>query len=435
MSTTVTDTSAQTRARILMERCDILAGHSIEEGRITRPYGTPALNAARDEINAWMQAAGMTTHVDAIGNLIGRYEADPATADTAAADAMAEPRTFVLGGHFDSVRDAGRYDGLLGVLTAIAAVERLNAAGKRLPLALEVIAFAEEEGLRYGTTFLTSSPLAGKWDPAWLSRQDSGGVTLEQAIREASGDPAAVPGLVRSGESLLGFLEVHIEQGPILQERGLPVAVVSGITGSARAEITFTGMAGHAGTVPMRSRRDALAAAAEFVLEVERAGLSRDTLVATVGQLVVEPGATNVIAGRTTLSLDLRHPDPAVRSQTVGEITEAANAIAGRRSVDVDWTDTGGFHETPSDKTLNRMLGEAIAEQGIEVLEVFSGAGHDAVSMAEIAPVTMLFVRCKDGISHNPLESISTEDVAVALKVLDGFIDRLPDAFLSQGRS
>lgn len=418
MSTTVPDTSAQARARLVMERCDILAGHSTEEGRITRPYGTPALNAAREEIDAWMRAAGMTTHVDAIGNLIGRYDA--------AAESAGGQQTFVLGGHVDSVRDAGRYDGPLGVLTAIAAIERLHAAGKRLPMALEVIAFAEEEGLRYGTTFLTSSPLGGTWDPAWLSRQDANGVSLEQAIRDAGGDPATVPDLARTGDSLLGFLEVHIEQGPILQEQGLPVAVVSGITGSARAEITFTGMAGHAGTVPMRSRRDALAAAAEFVLEVERAGLSRGNLVATVGQLAVEPGATNVIAGRTTLSLDLRHPDPDVRERTVGGLMDAANAIAGRRSVDVSWTDTGGFHETPSDGTLNRLLGEAIADQGIEVLEMFSGAGHDAVSMAEITPVTMLFVRCKDGISHNPLESITTEDVAVALQVLDDFIDRLP---------
>ena len=418
MSTTVPDTSAPARARLVMERCDILAGHSTEEGRITRPYGTPALNAAREEIDAWMRAAGMTTHVDAIGNLIGRYDA--------AAESAGGQQTFVLGGHFDSVRDAGRYDGPLGVLTAIAAVERLHAAGKRLPMALEVIAFAEEEGLRYGTTFLTSSPLGGTWDPAWLSRQDANGVSLEQAIRDAGGDPATVPDLARTGDSLLGFLEVHIEQGPILQEQGLPVAVVSGITGSARAEITFTGMAGHAGTVPMRSRRDARAAAAEFVLEVERAGLSRGNLVATVGQLAVEPGATNVIAGRTTLSLDLRHPDPDVRERTIGGLMDAANAIAGRRSVDVSWTDTGGFHETPSDGTLNRLLGEAIADQGIEVLEIFSGAGHDAVSMAEITPVTMLFVRCKDGISHNPLESITTEDVAVALQVLDDFIDRLP---------
>lgn len=430
MSMTVPDTSAPSRARILMERCDILAGHSIEEGRITRPYGTPEHNAARDQIDAWMRTAEMTTHVDAIGNLIGRYDADPAAAGAAAGRAS-EPKTFILGGHFDSVRDAGRYDGPLGVLTAIAAVERLHAAGKRLPMALEVIAFAEEEGLRYGTTFLTSSPLAGKWDPEWLSRRDADGVTVEQAIRDAGGNPAAVPDLVRSGESLLGFIEVHIEQGPILEERGLPVAIVSGITGSARAEITFTGMAGHAGTVPMRSRRDALAAAAEFVLDVERAGLSRDNLVATVGQLAVEPGATNVIAGRATLSLDLRHPDADVREHTVSGLVEAANAIAERRSAEVNWTDTGGFRETPSDETLNRILGEAIADQGIEVLEVFSGAGHDAVSMAELTPVTMLFVRCTDGISHNPLESITTGDVAVALQVLDGFLDRLPDASFS----
>lgn len=418
--------NADARAQNLMERSDSLATHSIEEGRITRPYGTPALNAAREQIDGWMRAAGMATHVDAIGNLVGCYGSD---------GTVAEPKTFILGGHFDSVRDAGRYDGTLGVLTGIAVVERLNAAGTRFPFAIEVIAFAEEEGLRFLTTFLTSSPLAGKWDAAWLAIEAADGVTLEQAIREAGGDPAAVPDLARSPESLLGFIEVHIEQGPVLQERRLPVAVVSGITGSARAQITIAGMAGHAGTVPMGSRRDALAAAAELVLEVERFATSEEGLVATVGQLVVEPGASNVIAGRTTLTLDLRHPEPGVRERGVDELRETANANAARRSVELTWTDTGGFRETPSDEGLNRLLREAIAEQGIEVLDVFSGAGHDAVSMAEISPVTMLFVRCKDGISHNPAESITSGDVAVALRVLDGFLDRLPDGVISQGRS
>ena len=419
MSMTTPESSADARARTLMERCETLATHSIEEGMITRPFGTPALNAARDQIEAWMRDAGMTTRIDAIGNLIGRYDSDAAETD---------PKTFILGGHFDSVRDAGRYDGTLGVLSAIAAVERLNVTGTRLPFAIEAVAFAEEEGLRFHTTFLTSSPLAGTWDPARLAIQDADGVMLEEAIRAAGGDPAAVSDLARSPDSLLGFIEVHIEQGPVLEDRGLPVAVVSGITGSARAEIAVTGMAGHAGTVPMGSRRDALAAAAELVLEVERCGGSHKDLVATVGQLVVEPGASNVIAGRTKLTLDLRHPEPGVRERTVAALQHSANAIAARRSVELSWHDTGGFRETPCDDGLNRLLGDAIAAQGIEVLDVFSGAGHDAVSMAEVTPVTMLFVRCKDGISHNPLESITTDDVAVALRVLDAFLDRLPDA-------
>lgn len=420
MPTSSPEPTAGDRARSLMERSDMLATHSIEEGRITRPYGTPAHLAARDQIDEWMRDAGMTTHVDAIGNLVGHYEADRTAAPT-----VATPKTFILGGHFDSVRDAGRYDGTLGVLAAIAAVERLSATGGRLPFAVEAVAFAEEEGMRFLTTFLTSSPLAGKWNPDWLAIEAADGVTLDEAIRVAGGDPAAVPDLVRGPESLLGFIEVHIEQGPVLQERGLPVAVVSGITGSTRAEITFRGMAGHAGTVPMVSRRDALAAAAELVLKIERVGRSRPGLVATVGQLVVEPGASNVIAGRARLTLDLRHPDPGVRERTVDALREAANGLAARRSVELTWTDTGGFRETPSDEGLNRLLREAIAEEGIEVLDVFSGAGHDAVSMVEITPVTMLFVRCKDGISHNPAESITVEDVAVAVAVLDRFIDKV----------
>lgn len=396
-----------------MERCDRLAGVSQEEGKITRLYGTPQLREARDLIVGWMQAAGMTTRTDHVGNLIGRYDAEPA---------IAEPKTLIIGGHWDSVRDAGRYDGTLGVLSGIAAVEGLHEVGRRLDVAIEVMAFADEEGVRFHTAFLGSSPVAGTFDPAWLTMTDDDGVTLGEAIRTFGGDPDRVGGDALAPEDLVGFIEVHIEQGPVLQDRGVSVGVVSGITGSGRAEIEFTGMAGHAGTIPMTLRRDALTGSAEFVLAVERVGRSVEGLVATVGKLEVEPGASNVVAGHTMQTLDLRHPDPAARAQAVDELREAVREIGERRALEATWRDSPGFAETPSDAALTWSLRDAIEGEGIPVVELFSGAGHDAVTMAAVTPVTMLFVRCKDGISHNPAESITVEDVAVAIAVLDRFI-------------
>jgi len=409
---TTTATTSQERAARIMERCDRLARESAEAGKITRLYGTPELRAARDLLDSWMRAAGMTTRTDQIGNLTGRYGADPA---------VANPKTLIIGGHWDSVRDAGRYDGTLGVLSGIAAVEGLHNAGARLDAAIEVMAFADEEGVRFHTALLGSSPVAGGFDPAWLTMTDDAGITLGEAIRAFGGDPEAIPGDARGPDDLLGFIEVHIEQGPVLQERDVPVGVVTGITGSARAEIVFSGMAGHAGTIPMSSRRDALTGSAEFILAVERVGRSVEGLVATVGKLDAEPGASNVVAGRTAQTLDLRHPDPGVRDRAVAELKAVVDEIGSRRSLEWTWHDSPCFAETPSDPALTGTLREAIEHEGIPVVELFSGAGHDAVTMAAITPVTMLFVRCKDGISHNPAESITVEDVAVALAVLDRF--------------
>lgn len=405
--------STRDYARQIMERCDVLATHSMDEGRITRPYGTPALAGARDRLAVWMAEAGMTTRVDNIGNLAGRYEAEPHAIDA---------RTFLIGGHFDSVVDAGRYDGTLGILSGIAAVQHLHDTDTRLPFAVEVVAFADEEGNRFHTSFLGSSPVAGLWDPEWLSLKDDDGVSLEQAIREGGGDSRAIANDAFDPGSLLGFIEVHIEQGPVLQDRGLPVAAVSSITGSDKATIVLHGIAGHAGTVPMTLRRDALAGAAELVLGIEQIGSSAPGLVATVGKLDVAPGASNVIAGRVELSLDLRHPDPEVRSGAVGEVRDQLEEIAARRGLQADWIESPSFSETACDPGLSELLREAIAAEGVEPLSLFSGAGHDAITLATIAPVTMMFVRCKDGISHNPAESITEDDVGVALRVLNRFL-------------
>ncbi len=407
------DTPNRDYAAEVMERCDILATFTTEPGRITRPYGTPALAEARDQIIAWMHGAGMTTRVDNIGNVFGRYDADPAVDD---------PKTFLIGGHHDSVVNAGRYDGTLGILTGIATVQALRDTGTRLPFAVEVVAFADEEGNRFHTSFLGSSPVAGRWDPTWLHLTDHDGVFLREAIATFGGDPDQVASDALDPESLLGFLEVHIEQGPVLQERNLPVGIVSSITGSARATIVLRGVAGHAGTVPMALRRDALAGAAALILEIEAVGRHTRDLVATVGTLDVVPGASNVIPGEVRFTLDLRHPDPDTRETAVATIRERAGAVSESRQLDLEWIDAPGFAGAACDPGLMESLELAIRAEGLDALHLFSGAGHDAITMAHITPVAMLFVRCRDGISHNPAESIVINDVAVALAVLRRFL-------------
>ncbi|MGB3327660.1 MAG: Zn-dependent hydrolase, partial [Thermomicrobiales bacterium] len=321
---------ADARAARLMARCDALALHTEVPGELTRTYATPALKEATALVAGWMADAGMTTRVDAAGNLIGRYEADPA---------IAMPRAFVMGGHLDSVRNAGRYDGPLGVLAGIALVERLHAQGRRLPFAVEVIGFADEEGARFHTAYLGSGSMAGTLDPRSLSHADADGITLADAMRAFGLDPDRLAEARRDPGELLGFVELHIEQGPVLERRDVPVGVVSGIAGANRATIVLTGEAGHAGTVPMALRRDALAAASEFVLAVERVARQQEQLVGTVGELKLSPGASNVIPGRVEVTLDLRHPREAVREAAVAELRRALAEISDRRQVAAEWID------------------------------------------------------------------------------------------------
>ena len=285
-------------AELVMERCAQLGAISEEPDRLTRRFATAAMAQANDLVGGWMAAAGMAVRRDQIGNLIGRYEADRPGA-----------KALLLGSHLDTVRDAGCYDGPLGVLVALACVEQLAAAGTRLPFAIELVAFADEEGLRYQSTYLGSAALAGTFDPASLDLADADGVSMAAAIRGFGGDPENIAAAARAGADLLGYCEVHIEQGPVLERLELPVGVVEAIAGQSRVSLELAGMAGHAGTVPMSGRQDALCAAAAVVLAVEAAARSSPGLVATVGQIQVEPGASNVIPGRASLSLDVRHQD------------------------------------------------------------------------------------------------------------------------------
>ena len=401
-----------TLPRIIIERCHYLAECTEEPGAITRPFASDAMQCAQALVGDWMGEAGMSVTRDNIGNLRGRYGG---TGDA----------TLLLGSHIDSVRDAGKYDGPLGVIVAIAAVQRLHDADRRLPFAIEVLAFADEEGLRYGSTYLGSRAAAGKFDPRDLERVDAAGIKMAEAIRAFGGDPERIDEDRWRGGDLLGYCEVHIEQGPVLEARGLPVGVVSAIAGQSRFEIEFIGMAGHAGTVPMDHRRDALAGAAEFALAAEAAAATQHGMVATVGKLEVEPGVANVIPGRSKLTLDTRHSDDKTRVDVTDALLTRAQSIAKTRRLTVEIRPVSENPAVHCSPRLVSLLTQAVKEQRVEPAQLPSGAGHDAVVMSSLADVGILFVRCKGGVSHNPAESVTTEDVAVALDVLSRFLELL----------
>ena len=391
-----------------MQRCDVLAACTEEQGAITRPFATESMRRANGLVEQWMRGAGMTVTRDNIGNLRGRYDG-------------AGDQVLLLGSHLDSVRDAGRYDGPLGVMVAIAAVQRLHDAGKRLPFAVEVLAFADEEGLRFGSTYLGSRAVAGKFDDSELERKDAAGLTMAEAIHAFGGDPEKIDEDRWSSDRPLGYVEVHIEQGPVLEHLGLPVGVVSAIAGQTRYELIFTGEAGHAGTVPMAKRRDALVGAAMFVVGVGAEQKGPD-LVATVGRLVVNPGAANVIPGEVKLSLDVRSPDDGKRQGECEHLLHLAEGISRSRSLELSISKTSERASVACSPRLTGLLRRAIGESAVEIA---SGAGHDGVYMSELTDIAMLFVRCKGGISHNPAESVTESDVAVAIDVLSRFLELL----------
>lgn len=401
-------------AATAMERCDILGACSEEPDRLTRPFASEAMHRAHERVSEWMREAGMEVRRDQTGNLRGRYEA-----------AVPGRPTLLLGSHLDSVRDAGRYDGPLGVVIAIAAVRRLHDGRTRLPFAIEVIGFADEEGLRFGSTYLGSRAVAGTFDAGELDRRDAEGVGLAEAIRAFGGDPARIDEDRWRDGALLGYCEVHIEQGPVLEARGLPVGVVSAIAGQERYALAFTGEAGHAGTVPMGRRRDALTAAAEFVLAVEADARGHEGLVATVGQLAAHPGAANVVPGRVNLTLDVRHADDTVRVEASRRILGRARDIAQTRQIAVDTEPTEANPSVPCSSRLVSLLSQAVEDIGISAVSLPSGAGHDGVAMAALTDIGMLFVRCRGGVSHNPAESVTTADVAVAIDALGRFLELL----------
>ena len=401
--------------RRIMELADRLAQWSEISDGLTCTYLSPAHRAVAADIRDWMRQAGLTTAIDAVGNVIGRYPA----ADPAA-------RTLIVASHYDTVRNAGKYDGRLGVLAALVLVEHLQRLGHKLPFHLDVIAFSEEEGVRFAASFLGSSAVAGRFDPALLDRRDADGHTLAATMRAAGLDPAQIPALARRGEELVGYLEVHIEQGPVLLEEGLPVGIVSAIAGTVRRMVMITGTAGHAGTVPMARRHDAAAAAAEIVLYVERRCAQAPTLVGTVGQLGVPGGAINIIPGRCALSLDIRAADDAIRDAAVADVMAEIARIGARRGVDIASSEVQRTAAVRCSPRLQTLLAEAVARAGIKPRYLASGAGHDAMMFDGLTDLAMLFVRCGNGgASHSPREIITAEDADIAVRVMLDAVFRL----------
>jgi allantoate deiminase len=401
----------------IMQRCDALARHSELPGGLTRVFLSPQGRAAGDLVLGWMREAGMQARFDAIGNAVGRYEGERPGLPC-----------LMLGSHLDTVRDAGKYDGMLGVVTAIECVEALHRAGARLPFAIEVVGFGDEEGVRFGTTLLGSRAVAGTLDPKVLEVADAEGRTIAQALRAFGLDPDGVPSVRRKRGEVLAYAELHIEQGPVLEAEGLPVGVVTAINGFSRLRVTLRGQAGHAGTVPMKLRRDALAAAAECVLAVERIARARPQVVGTVGRVEARPGAINVIPGEVQFSVDLRAPQDSARQDAVAAVRTEVALISESRGVEFEVETLQELASSSCAPWLMAQFERAVEREGVRVLRLPSGAGHDGMALKALADIAMLFVRCQGGISHNPAEAISEQDAAIGARVLYRFIhDFRPD--------
>ncbi|RKR07496.1 allantoate deiminase [Kushneria sinocarnis] len=397
----------------IMAACEALAEISADDERLVRCYLTAEHARANALVAQWMQAAGMRTWQDSVGSQWGRYEGrDP--------DAPA----LVLGSHLDTVIDAGRFDGMLGVLLGIATVARLHAAGERLNRPIEVVAFGDEEGTRFGTALFGSRAMAGHWDERWWQLADSDGITLEQAFREFGLDPARVHEAARDPATLAGYLEVHIEQGPVLEAERRPLGVVTGIAGARRFDITLQGQAGHAGTTPFELRRDALAGAAEAILAIETLARAAG-VVATVGQLETRPGAVNVIPGAVHMSLDIRAEHDEDRDRTLEAIRNTCDSIGETRGLAWQWQETHAAPAVACSEHLTEALAEAIATADEPAIRLPSGAGHDGMAVAGVTGIGMLFVRCRGGVSHHPDESVQVGDVDAALDALSDAVRRL----------
>jgi allantoate deiminase len=379
------------RALRAIAECKLIASMTEEPGHVTRRFLTAPMHAVHSHLRGRMEALGMSVRVDAAGNLSGLWQ-----------PLRAGPKRLVMGSHVDTVPDAGAFDGVLGVTLALEWVAL--AQEMDLPLAIEVFAFSEEEGVRFGVPFIGSRAVAGRFDSALLALKDADGHTLEDAIR---------------------FVELHIEQGPALESEGLSLAAVTGIVGQTRLSLEFAGQANHAGTTPMHLRRDALAGAAEWIGIVEAAARRAEGLVATVGKIVAQPGASNVIPGTVQMSLDVRHPLDGVRADAAEELLAQAHSVAARRSLTVQSIRQMDQPAVPMDERLTAFLAEAIETVGLPAKRMPSGAGHDAMVMAVRVPTAMLFLRSPGGISHHPAEDVLEEDVEASLQVGRKFLARL----------
>lgn len=409
----------------ILKQADVLAGFTEDAPLITRTYLSKEHKAAGEYLIGLMRDAGMNADFDPLGNIVGRYEAGVPFAPV-----------VMTGSHQDSVRNAGKYDGLFGILSPIACVKELNRQGKRLPYTLEIVGFGDEEGVRFPATLVGSKAMAGQFDPAWLDKVDADGVTMRQAINDFGGDASLWKELDRRNEQhgeVVAFVESHIEQGPVLLNEGLAVGVVTAIAGATRMRLNVTGLAGHAGTVPMGARQDALAAVAEMILFVERFCTDNAGLVGTVGKLSVKPGAINVIPQDVEFTIDVRSGDDATRAVALNAFATELPAIAKRRNVTLAIETLYDAGAAPCDPVLQKQFESAIAAQGIKPRYLPSGAGHDAMVFPVVAPMAMLFVRCgNNGISHHPDETMTAEDAEIATNVLLHFFENYqPPTFVA----
>ena len=392
----------------IVGRINLLAGISETPDNLTRIFLTPEHRAAADLIMSWMVEAGMRAHLDAIGNVCGRYEGERPGLPC-----------LMLGSHYDTVRDAGRWDGPLGLITAISCVADLHRRGRRFPFAIEVTGFADEEGVRFASTLLGSRAVAGTFNERVLASKDDGGISMREALVRFGLDPDHIGAAARIRSELLAYIELHIEQGPVLEARNLAVGVVSAIAGATRLAARLTGMAGHAGTVPMALRRDALTGAAECISKIEELCLTDEGgLVGTVGYIHATPGATNVIPGEAHFTIDLRAPTDVHRKRAVSDIVRQIEAIAKRRKLALQVDVTHENRTVPCAPWLKAQVADAVAAEGYPVFELPSGAGHDGMAMVDIADVAMIFVRCRGGISHHPDEHVEVADADAGARVL-----------------
>ncbi|WP_454908056.1 2-oxo-4-hydroxy-4-carboxy-5-ureidoimidazoline decarboxylase [Variovorax gossypii] len=387
-----------------------------EKGQLTVTYLTDAHRACAAQISTLMRDVGFdSVHIDAVGNVVGRYEGTTPDA-----------KTLLTGSHYDTVRNGGKYDGRLGIFVPIACVRELKRQNKRLPFAFEVVGFAEEEGQRYKATFLGSGALIGHFDPRWLDQKDADGVTMREAMQHAGLKQEDIPKIQRDPARYLGFVEVHIEQGPVLTELDLPLGIVTSINGSVRYVGEVIGMASHAGTTPMDRRRDAAAAVAELILYTEQRAAKDGDSVGTVGMLEVPSGSINVVPGRCKFSLDLRAPNNEQRDALATDVVNALKDICERRGVRFELEETMRAAAAPSAPAWQQRWEKAVDALGIPLFRMPSGAGHDAMKLHEVMPQAMLFVRgINSGISHNPLESSTNDDIQLAVQAFQLLLDNL----------
>ena len=411
MSKTKTNTTGLQNVSLGEEiagRITELGAVSESKEHLTRLFLTPEHRAAADLVLGWMRDAGMRAHIDAIGNVCGRYEGERPGLPC-----------LMLGSHYDTVRDAGEWDGPLGLITAISCVANLNRNGRRMPFAIEVVGFADEEGVRFASTLLGSRAVAGTFDESVLSARDQAGIALRDALKDFGLDPGHIGVAARRRRELLAYLELHIEQGPVLEEQQLPVGVVTAIAGATRLSVRLAGMAGHAGTVPMALRRDALTGAAECIGAIEEFCRTDDGgLVGTVGYIHAAPGATNVIPGQVSFTMDIRAPTDQRRKRAVTDMVRRIEAIAKRRKLELQLNVTHENRTVPCAPWLKEQIAEAIAAEGFRVFELPSGAGHDGMAMIDVADVGMIFVRCRGGVSHHPDEHVELADADAGARVL-----------------